>query len=50
MAYYIKKETKKESDRQSQKSYDTRERRFLFQIIGCVIVLMIFLIIWAVRH
>ena len=48
MAYYIKKD-KKEPEKE-QKPYDTRERRFFFQIVGCVIVLIIFLIIWAVKH
>lgn len=48
MAYYMKKEKKEE--KKPENPHDTREKRFFWQLVGCVIVLLIFLVIWVVRE
>lgn len=47
MAYYIKKDRNKNKPEPSKKA--SKEMKSFYQILGCIIVLVIFMIIWAVR-
>lgn len=47
MAYYIKKDRNKNKTESPKKA--SKEMKSFYQILGCIIVLVIFLIIWAVR-
>ena len=48
MAYYMKK-NKKEEEKKPEDSFDNRARRYFWQIVGCGIVLVIAVIIFAVK-
>lgn len=49
MAYYINKKNKKPVEEPPEKKKLSRTMRSFYQILGCVIVLIIVLIIWFVR-
>lgn len=49
MAYYMKKDRDKNTEDPAKKPKASREMKSFYQILGCILVLIVFLIIWAVR-